>query len=94
MGGVFGHGRKGSSSVSYALVAYAWGVRDASGMSENRSAVLAASKRKAVAAGVTTAAAVALGAVGWPITAVVAAVPAAVLGYRWWKHRADNGIRF
>ena len=26
--------------------------------------------------------------------AVVTAVPAAVLSYRWWKHRADNGIKF
>ena len=25
---------------------------------------------------------------------VVAAVPAAYLGYRWWKHRSENGIRF
>jgi len=63
-------------------------------MSENRSDVLAASRRKAIAAGVTTAAAVTLGVVGWPVTAVVAAVPAAVLGFRWWKHRAENGIRF
>jgi uncharacterized protein HemX len=50
-------------------------------MSENRSEVVAASKRKAIAAGLTTA-------------AVIAAVPAAVLGYRWWQHRAANGIRF
>jgi hypothetical protein len=63
-------------------------------MSGDRSAVLAESKRKAVAAGVTTAAAVTLGVVGWPVTAVVTAVPAALLGYRWWKHRAANGIRF
>lgn len=64
------------------------------GMSEQRSEVLAESKRKAIAAGVTTAAAVTLGVAGWPVTAVVAAVPAALLGYRWWKHRAVNGIRF
>jgi hypothetical protein len=22
------------------------------------------------------------------------AVPTAILGWRWWKHRAENGIRF
>jgi hypothetical protein len=69
-------------------------VRNARSMSESRSDVVAASKRKAIAAGVTTAAAVTLGVVGWPVTAVVAAVPAAVLGYRWWQHRVANGIRF
>ncbi len=63
-------------------------------MSETRTDVLAESKRKATLAGVTTAAAVTLGVVGWPVTAVVTAVPAAVLTYRWWKHRAENGIRF
>jgi len=26
--------------------------------------------------------------------AVVAAVPTAWLGWRWWKHRAENGIKF
>ena len=37
---------------------------------------------------------VALGAtIGLPIAAV-AAVPAALLGWRWWKHRAENGIKF
>jgi hypothetical protein len=25
---------------------------------------------------------------------VVVAVPAAVLGWRWWKHRSENGIKF
>jgi hypothetical protein len=63
-------------------------------MSETRSAVLAESKRKGIVAGVTTAAAVTLGVIGWPVTAVFTAVPAAVLSYRWWRHRADNGIRF
>jgi hypothetical protein len=37
---------------------------------------------------------VVLGAtVGFPV-AVVAAVPTALLGWRWWKHRAQNGIKF
>jgi len=63
-------------------------------MTDTRSQILAESKKKAVYAGVTTAAAVTLGVVGWPVTAAVTAVPAVVLGYRWWKHRAENGIRF
>ena len=63
-------------------------------MSGNRSEVLAESKRKAVRAGVVTAAAVTLGVVHLPFIAAAAAVPAALLGYRWWKHRAENGIRF
>lgn len=63
-------------------------------MSKTRTDVLADSKKKGVAAGVATAGTVALAALGWPVTAVVAAVPAAVLGYRWWKHRAENGIKF
>ena len=63
-------------------------------MSDTRSQVLAESKKKAIAAGVTTAAAVTLGVVGWPVTAVAVTVPAVVLGYRWWKHRSENGIRF
>jgi hypothetical protein len=63
-------------------------------MSETRSQVLADSKRKAIKAGVTTAAAVTLAVVHWPVTAVVTAVPAVVFGYRWWKHRSENGIRF
>ena len=63
-------------------------------MSKTRTEVMAESRRKGVVAGVATAGTVALAAVGWPVTAVVAAVPAAVLGYRWWKHRAENGIKF
>jgi hypothetical protein len=63
-------------------------------MSKTRSEVLEESKRKGVAAGVATAGTVALAAVGWPLSAAVVAVPAALLGYRWWKHRANNGIKF
>ena len=63
-------------------------------MSQSRSEVLAESRRKGIAAGVTAAAAVALGVVITPAVGVVVAVPAAVLGYRWWKHRAASGIRF
>ncbi len=63
-------------------------------MSKTRTEVRADSKRKAVAAGVTTAAAVGLGVIGWPVTATIAAVPAAVLTWKWWKHRAENGIKF
>jgi hypothetical protein len=63
-------------------------------MSKTRREVLEESRRKGTAAGVATAVTVGLGvAVGWPV-AVVAAVPTAVLGWRWWKHRAENGIKF
>jgi hypothetical protein len=63
-------------------------------MSKSRSEVLAESQKKGVVAGVATAAVVGLGVIGWPIAAVAGAVPAAVLTYRWWKHRAENGIKF
>jgi hypothetical protein len=63
-------------------------------MSKSRSEVVEESRRKGVAAGAAAAATVALGAtVGLPI-AVVAAVPTAWLGWRWWRHRAENGIKF
>lgn len=63
-------------------------------MEKPRSAVMAESRKMGVTAGAATAATVAAGVlIGWPL-AVVGAVPTAVLGWRWWKHRADNGIRF
>lgn len=63
-------------------------------MAETRGDVLAESKRKGVVAGVATGATVVLAVVHAPVLAVIAAVPAAMLSYRWWKHRAQNGIRF
>lgn len=63
-------------------------------MSKTRSEVIKDSQRKGVAAGVAAAATVAVGvAVSVPLAAV-AAVPTAILGWRWWRHRAENGIRF
>jgi hypothetical protein len=63
-------------------------------MSKTRQEVLKDSKRKGVAAGAAVVATVVVGvAVSGP-AAVVAAVPAAILGWRWWKHRAQNGIKF
>lgn len=63
-------------------------------MSKTRTEVLAESKRKGVVAGLAAAATVAAGVtVGAPL-AIVAAVPTVILGVRWWKHRAENGIRF
>jgi len=63
-------------------------------MSKTRTEVLAESKRKGVVAGLAAAATVAVGAtVGAPL-AIAAAVPTVILGVRWWKHRAENGIRF
>ena len=59
-----------------------------------RREVLAESRTKGVMAGVATATTVALGvAVSLPLAAV-AALPTAWLGWRWWKHRAENGIKF
>jgi hypothetical protein len=63
-------------------------------MSKTRSEVLQESQRKGIVAGVATAATVAVGVVATLPLAVVCAVPTAVLGWRWWKHRAENGIRF
>lgn len=63
-------------------------------MSKTRTEVIKESKRKGIAAGLATAATVAVGVtLGAPVAAV-AAVPTAILGWRWWKHRAENGIRF
>ena len=63
-------------------------------MSKSRNEVVKESQKKGIAAGAAAAATVVLGVtVGAPV-AVVAAVPTAVLGWRWWKHRAENGIKF
>jgi hypothetical protein len=63
-------------------------------MSEGRSQVVAESQKKGLKAGAATAATVGLAVVVSPYLAVVAAVPAAIWGYQWWKHRAQNGIKF
>jgi hypothetical protein len=63
-------------------------------MSKTRSEVLAESQRKGVIAGVATAATVTAAAINLPIVAILGAPVSVVLGYRWWKHRAENGIRF
>jgi hypothetical protein len=63
-------------------------------MSKTRSEVLEESRRKGVVAGASAAATVVLGAVVSLPVAVVAAVPTAWFGWRWWKHRAENGIKF
>lgn len=63
-------------------------------MTQTRSDVLAESRKKGVVAGAALAATVTLGVVASAPVAVLAAVPTVLLGYRWWKHRADNGIRF
>jgi MFS family permease len=61
---------------------------------KTRSEVLEESRRKGVRAGAVTAASVALGVVHAPVLAVGAAAAGAWLGWRWWKHRAENGIKF
>ena len=68
--------------------------RTLSAMSKSRQDVVSDSRRKGFVAGAAAVATVAIGAtIGLPIAAV-AAVPTAVLGWRWWKHRAENGIKF
>ncbi len=63
-------------------------------MSKTRSEVLDDSRKKGIVAGATTAGAVAAGVLLAPVVGAVAAVPAAYFAYKWWKHRAENGIRF
>jgi hypothetical protein len=63
-------------------------------MTKSRSDVLAESRRKGTVAGAAAALTVALGATAGLPLAAVAAVPTALLGWRWWKHRANNGIKF
>ncbi|MBS2019493.1 MAG: hypothetical protein JST00_41910 [Deltaproteobacteria bacterium] len=63
-------------------------------MSKTRTEVREESRKKGIVAGVTTAGAVAAAVAIGPITAAVAAVPAAYYTWKWWKHRAENGIKF
>ncbi len=64
-------------------------------MSKSRSEVLEESRRKGFKAGAAVAATVVIGVAGAPVTVLVAAtVPTAYLGWRWWTHRAKNGIKF
>ena len=59
-----------------------------------RGEVLSDSRRKGYVAGAAAVATVTLGAVGLPVVAALAVVPTAVLSWRWWRHRAENGIKF
>jgi hypothetical protein len=52
------------------------------------------SRRKGIVAGTAAAATVVLGVAVSPVVGAFAAVPAAYWGYRWWRHRAENGIKF
>ena len=63
-------------------------------MSKSRSQVMEESRKKGMVAGATTAGAVAAGVLVAPFAGAVAAVPAAYFAYKWWRHRAENGIRF
>lgn len=63
-------------------------------MSKTRSEVLEESRKKGIVAGATTAGAVAATVVGGTTLGALAVVPAAYFAYKWWKHRAENGIRF
>lgn len=61
---------------------------------QSRSEVQAEARKKGIVAGAAVAATVAAGVVFSPVLAGVAAVPTAVLAWKWWKHRAENGIKF
>jgi hypothetical protein len=63
-------------------------------MTKARSDVLDESSRKGIVAGAATAGAIALGVFAAPVVGAVAAIPAAGLVWKWWKHRSENGIRF
>lgn len=63
-------------------------------MSKTRSEVLEESRKKGLVAGATTAGAVAAGVLVSATAGAVVAVPAAYYAYKWWKHRAENGIKF
>jgi hypothetical protein len=63
-------------------------------MSKTRSEVLDESRKKGIVAGATTAGAVAAGVLVGATAGAVVAVPAALFAYRWWRHRAENGIKF
>jgi hypothetical protein len=65
-----------------------------SSMSKTRTEVLEESRKKGIVAGAGTAGAVAAGVLVTPFVGALAAVPAAYLAYKWWKHRSENGIRF
>jgi hypothetical protein len=65
-----------------------------SSMSKSRTEVLEESRRKGLKAGAAAAATVVLGVAGAPVLAAVAVVPTAYLGWRWWAHRSENGIKF
>ena len=63
-------------------------------MAKTRSEVVAESRSKGVRAGAAAVTSVALGVVGLPVAAAVGGAATAWLGWRWWKHRAENGIKF
>ncbi len=63
-------------------------------MSQGRREVLDESKKNGLVAGSVTAATVAASVLLTPYIVVIGAPAAAYYGYKWWKHRASNGIRF
>jgi hypothetical protein len=63
-------------------------------MSKTRTEVLEESRKKGIVTGAATAGAIAAGVLVAPVAGAFAAVPAAYFAYKWWKHRAENGIRF
>ena len=62
-------------------------------MSKTRTEVLEESRKKGIAASALSVGAVAAGVIVGPITGGLVAVPAVYAAYKWWKHRAENGIK-
>ena len=62
-------------------------------MSKTRTEVLEESRKKGIYATAASAGAIAAGVVIGPLTGGLAAVPAVYLAYKWWRHRAENGIK-
>jgi len=63
-------------------------------MSKTRTEVLEESRKKGLVTGAATVGAITAGVLVAPVAGALAAVPAAYLAYKWWKHRSENGIKF
>jgi len=63
-------------------------------MSKTRTEVLEESRKKGIVAGASTAGAIAAGVFVGATAGAIVAVPAVYFTYKWWKHRAENGIKF
>ncbi|APR99836.1 hypothetical protein [Pajaroellobacter abortibovis] len=63
-------------------------------MEKSRSGVLKESRNRGIAAGAAATATLVAGLTLGAYVAIVPAIPTVILGWKWWKHRLENGIRF